>query len=195
MAWNSSSGTALRGVHTASRSVIDCSGLGNQKGEGTVSIRFLRPSLAPWVAALVALTAAPASSQVATWNQERVTAMAVELSVAVSKLRESVRREPTSGNVASLQSHARMVLLDTLRLLRNESRFLANELQAGAGYAETAPTALRIGVLARDAAEQARRMFMPEPIMDKITAAGSIWQRMQPYYDPDWNKGDARPNP
>ena len=124
----------------------------------------------------------PPDVKPAKWNQERVTAIAVELAQQVDELREAVRASPVGKTIGSGQENAMLRLNDRLRLLKNESRHLANELKAGQGRDATLPVYERVGNLARDAREEARKMFLPEPIMAKIVGAGAAWSRLTPYY-------------
>ncbi len=124
---------------------------------------------------------APADIKPAKWNQERVTTIAADLADAVADLRDVVRDDPAS-NIGSGQSNARHRLLYSLRLLKNESAYLAKELKAGSGRSETLPTYERLGTLSRDAREEARKIFLHEAIMGRITRAGDLWRQLSPYY-------------
>ena len=41
--------------------------------------------------------------------------------------------------------------------------------------------------LIRDAQEEGRRMFLEEPTLNKIGAAGDLLRQLSPYYDPKAN--------
>ncbi len=100
----------------------------------------------------------PPDVQPAKWNQERVTAIAVELASAVDGLREAVRASPVGRTLGSGQENAMLRLTDRLRLLKNESRHLANELKAGSGREETRPVYERVGEVAALVLQQ------PQPV-------------------------------
>ncbi len=125
---------------------------------------------------------APADLKLAKWNQERVTAIATDLAKAVEQLRKAVRDSPVGKTVGSGQENAMLRMNDRLRLLRTETRYLASELQNGVGREGTLSVYERVGNLARDVREEARKMFLPEPIMDAIAGAGATWSRLTPYY-------------
>ena len=91
-------------------------------------------------------------------------------------------RNDATANIGSGQASARHRLLDALRVIKNESAFLARELKSGAGREETLPTYDRLGVLSRDAQEEARKIFLHEAIMSRITSAGDLWRQLTPYY-------------
>ena len=115
------------------------------------------------------------------WDQAEVTALADQLFEAVKDLRESVRRANDPG-IASGQARATHRLSDTLRLIRNESKHLASRLTEGAGRDETFPVFRRIGQLRLQAAEDARRIMLVQPVLDRIDVARSVLEKLEPYY-------------
>ena len=123
-----------------------------------------------------------ASAELARWDQERVAKIAADLYEAVKDLRDTARKQPppTAG---SLQTRSHYRLLDDLRLIRNETKHLANELKAGQSRDETFPVYRRVQGLRRTAAENARRLFIHEPVLAKIDAARDVLRRLRPYYE------------
>jgi hypothetical protein len=115
------------------------------------------------------------------WDQARVTQYATELSDAVKKLRQEVRKVPTGNNVVERRS--RFELLEDLRLIDSSCTHLRNSLVKGKGREDTEATFRRIGSLRNDAAENARKSLLPEPMMDALVKAGEIHNRMKPYYE------------
>jgi hypothetical protein len=115
------------------------------------------------------------------WDQAEVTALADQLFEAVKDLRESVRTA-NAPSIASGQARATHRLRDELRLIRNEARHLARRLREGAGRDETLPVFRRIEELRRKAAEDARRIMLVQPILDRIDAARSVLEKLAPYY-------------
>ena len=111
-----------------------------------------------------------------------MTAIAADLAEAVDQLRDAFRDSPVGKTIGSGQEAAQLRMRDRLRLLKNESRFLANSLKEGAGREETLSVYERVGTLARDAREEARKMFLPQQLMDKVVQAGAAWRRLTPYY-------------
>jgi hypothetical protein len=160
-----------------------------------MTIRTLFPTLGALVA-LLALACAgggsqktlatgvapPTDAKLATWNQERVAAIALDLAAAVDQMQDAFRASPIGSSIGSGQANAQLRMRDRMRLLRNESRYLSNALKEGAGRSETLSVYERLGTLARDAREEARKMFLPDPVLSKITAAGDVWRRLTPYY-------------
>ena len=134
------------------------------------------------------LAAGPARAQEAgpvgepvRWDQGRVTQYATELSDAVKGLRQEVRKVPTGNNVVERRS--RFELLEDLRLIDSSCNHLRSALVKGEGREETEATFRRIGTLRNDAAENARKSLLPEPMMDALVEAGEIHNRMKPYYE------------
>ena len=115
------------------------------------------------------------------WDQARVTQYATELSDAVKRLRQQVRKVPTGNNLVERRS--RFELLEDLRLIDSSCGHLRSALVKGEGREETAATYRRIDTLRSDAAENARKSLLPQPMMDALVEAGEIYNRMKPYYE------------
>ncbi|MDJ0866640.1 MAG: hypothetical protein QNK03_11060 [Myxococcota bacterium] len=115
------------------------------------------------------------------WDQARVTELAKELAQTVRDIRSQVQRT-VSGNLATMQAHNRHNVIDNLRLIRNETRHLANELEAGKGYEETLPIARRIDTLIDRAARQMRTIGLTEPVLTRIEKADQIIEQIRPFY-------------
>jgi hypothetical protein len=122
----------------------------------------------------------PAAEQVR-WDQARLTQYATELSDAVKRLRQEVRKVPSGNNLVERRSRAE--LLEDLRLIDNSASHLRSALVKGEGREETYATFKRIGTLRNDAAENARKSLLPAPMMDALVKAGEIHNRMFPYYE------------
>jgi len=130
----------------------------------------------------LALAPVPAASDShAQWDQERVTKLAVELAVTMRGLRNEVRRSIRDDR-ATTQVNRRHRLLDHLRLLQNETRFLAAELEAGQGFAETLPIVQRIDRLVDRAVVDGRRLFLPAPVQQRIDRANDLLEQLRPFY-------------
>ena len=117
----------------------------------------------------------------AAWDQERVTELAVELAVTTRGLRREVRRSIPSDR-GRTQAHRRHRLLDHLRVLQRETRFLAAELEAGEGFAETLPIAQRIDMLVDRSVVDGRRLFIPKPVQQKIDKANDLLEDLRSFY-------------
>jgi hypothetical protein len=144
-----------------------------------------RPMFRLGAAALLFLclgaTSPAASKDTAKWDQEQVTKLAVELAVTTRGLRREVRRS-IPDNRATTRVHTRNRLLDHLRVLQNETRFLAAELEAGQGMAETLPSAQRIDRIVDRAVVDGRRLFLPKPVLQKIERANELLDELRPFY-------------
>lgn len=114
------------------------------------------------------------------WDQARVTQYAVELNAAIGKAVHSMRQSPVQN--APAQRTVWFEMKEDLRLLQNTASHLQNELQAGSDREETAAIFQRIESLRHDAEEIGRKSMLPAPVMDALVEAGSIHNRMRPYY-------------
>jgi len=146
----------------------------------------MRPSLhahRAWgIAVALALTPVPVRAvERQAWEQEKVTQIARELAQCVAEMREAFRQEPIA-DLASLQMNARYRLEEKLRLLDSETWALWSHLETGQGLDATLPIYDRIGSLARDAREEARRQSVAKPVQDRVDHAEATWARLIPYY-------------
>jgi hypothetical protein len=122
------------------------------------------------------------AAEPAVWNQERVSALATELAIAVKGVRKSARQHlPLPTHIAS-GGAARYRLLNVLRAFERQTAFLAAELQAGRGRDETQPVFEWIERLRRRAEEDMRRLDVPNPARDQIAAARIVLQQLNTYY-------------
>ena len=127
-------------------------------------------------------------AKLAKWDQARVTAITGELAPAISDIYVSVNTLKTGASVGSGQATAYLRLKDRVRVARNESRHLARQLTDGRGRLETVHSYSRLMTVIRDAREEARRMLIEKPTLDKIAVAGDLVRRLTPYYNPNWNQ-------
>ena len=135
---------------------------------------------------LAATAANPARAEVAaTWDQERVTALAEDLAAKSSKVYDAVYRIQLGSTVGSGQAWDYQRLRDRVRLTKNEARQLARQLANGKGHDETIHTYERLTLLSRDVNEIANRMFLDEATLGTVAAAGDALRQITPYYDPE----------
>jgi hypothetical protein len=152
--------------------------------------RFSAPVLSCVVALAFAFAAPPARAQATPWDQERVTALAVELADVIAELQVEFRRE-ARPHIASGQARARHRFRDSLRVLRTESRALASELEDGAGLEETQPIVRRAGVVIRDLREEGRRMSWMDPVARLAQRAEELIGQIAPFYVGEEGEGTA----
>ena len=114
------------------------------------------------------------------WNQGRVTAIAEALSEEMAKLDVAAAKVPP--DISFSQQRAQYNLQEDIRLLKNSSRHLANQLKAGKNREETRPVFKRMEQIRSSAEENARRTLIPEQLMDQILAVGGQLLQLQPYY-------------
>jgi len=153
--------------------------------------RESRPHMrAPLALAIVIafMSAYSAFAEQKAWEQQEVTQIAKELAQAVSGMRDEFRKEPTDS-IGVTQSQARYRLKDELRLLESEAKELLGQLESGQGRDATLPIYDRIGALARDARENARKQLTAEPMQKRVDLAEELWAQLTPYYTGASDKG------
>lgn len=136
----------------------------------------------------VLLPLVAAATEPVPWDQARVTTLAAQLHEGVKGLREEIRSQ--ARDIGTMHAWAYYRLLDNLRLIDRESRYLHQALEAGASREETLPTYARIAVLRRDCAEEMRRQPLQGTALDRVERARSIVEEMDPYYGFDPERPD-----
>ena len=143
-------------------------------------------SLAAPALALVLLSLAwtpPArAGELATWDQEKVTAIAEEIAQAARALRDTLRRQPPP-TLGQAGKRAFWQLREEMQVLDSASRRLHRALADGAGRDETFPTYRRLLTTARRAEREARRIALGEPALGRIYAAADAIRRIRPFYE------------
>ena len=124
------------------------------------------------------------------WDQARVTDLVKDLSAKVATIRRAERNAPPDS-IASGQARARKQLNDNLRLIDRESKHMVRRLEEGQGREETLPLFRRVDQLRLDSAEQLRRMFLPQAVIEHIMAARALLDQIRSYYG---LPTDARPD-
>ena len=135
------------------------------------------------VLAVVAWLPSGSSAELAQWDQERVTALAAELSAACDALYDTFVKEPVQGR-GSANARDYYQLRQVIRRLKGEAKHLSASLAAGEGYDETLPIYESLMSMVRDARELSQRIFTSNYVLDKAAAAGDVLRRIAPYYDP-----------
>ena len=144
-----------------------------------MSLYGLRPHLV--LAAALALTPTPILAAQNPWDQQKVTQIASQLVEAVSGVRDEFRKQPPD-TIASMHSNARYRLQDELRLLESETQEFMRQLKSGEGLEATQPIYDRIGSIARDARENARKQLVTDPVQKRVDHAEELWAQLTPYY-------------
>ena len=123
-------------------------------------------------AAVLVLLSAQTLAQTPTtpveWDQKRVTALAEELRKKVDS-RYTITYKALDKTMGLGQTLNRHGLADKLRLIRSEARHLHARLAKGDGLAETHSIYMRINELRRDAAEDARMLFLTNDVIPPWT--------------------------
>ena len=141
--------------------------------------------IGPFVLVLVASAWLPSTSfaELAQWDQERVTAIAAELTKACDSLYDTFQKEP-ERTLGSGQFKDFYRLRQLIRRIKSEARQLSSALAQGEGYDQTLPIYDNLMAMVRDAREVSKRTFTSSFVLDKASAAGDVLQQMAPYYDP-----------
>ena len=141
-------------------------------------VRLHRRALLVAVSLLLA-SAAPAA-ELAPWDQERATQLAVELADVAKQIRQAFRKQPQE--VTAVQERARGEYLETLRALEKATKQLASRLQAGQGRDETLPVARKIRSLLNDAETTARKFMETAQMRELYEPADRLLAELGPYY-------------
>jgi len=141
------------------------------------------------IAALISvpLVASVAAGQdtgrgLATWDQQRVTKLAAELSSAVDALYNEFYNQPPA-TIGSGQSTSFLRLKQDIRRVKTEARHLKAALADGKGHNETLPVFEHLMMIVRDASEEIQKQFTSNQLITKATAAGDVLRQIEPYYD------------
>jgi hypothetical protein len=122
-------------------------------------------------------------AQLATWNQERVTAIAKEAGEKTSKLYDVFYKQPPA-TIGSAQARSYYELKQSVRRIRREAGHLASELESGKAQEETKPIYDNLAQMVDRATEESRRTFTSDDLLAAAMSAGDAIRRLAPYYDP-----------
>ncbi len=155
----------------------------------------IRTTSKPGLGLLAALAAclflaAPASAELARWDQDRVTSYAEELATATQELYRALGSRPTYLNQANQRAYYQA--RDDVRVMNSSAKHLLSKLKDGEGRDETAPIFKRIRLLQRSAQDEGRKASIPEDIMDKAAPVGGSLLKLRPYYEAEPDP-DTRP--
>jgi hypothetical protein len=134
-------------------------------------------------AGVVATAATPASAELATWDQARVTALAQQLADAADAWEQAVREQP-GGTIGSGDAEEEFGLGMKARRLREQARVLAGQLAKGEGHDQTRNYYRDIVEIVDDTEEIASRAELEEPAMDAWAKVADLQRQIAPYYDP-----------
>ncbi|MBW2270128.1 MAG: hypothetical protein JRH16_16295 [Deltaproteobacteria bacterium] len=121
------------------------------------------------------------ADEAASWDQERVTALAEKLAKAVKELYDAEYKAPDSFSGIGGGSE-RHEFMDRLRLIEHESRHLAASLEKGAKAKSTKGSVLRIRELNDDLAMYGRRMALLDPVLANFAAFEDLLDQILPFY-------------
>jgi hypothetical protein len=144
-----------------------------------------RPTILTTLFLAVALVGGSAAygAELATWDQEKVTAIAGDLSQAAQELRDALRRVPAPTVGGRPGRRAFFALREEVQVLASASRRLHTALGEGAGLDETYPTYRRLLVTARRGERELRRVGLGEPVSGKIKETADAIRRIRPFYE------------
>ena len=134
------------------------------------------------VFAALAWTPGPALAAQQPWDQQKVTRIVSDLAQAVSGILDEFNKQPPA-TIASMQTNARYRLGDDLRLLESETHVLHSMLELGKDRDATLPIYERIGSLAQDARDNARKQSATEAVQKRVERAEALWSQLTPYYE------------
>lgn len=132
--------------------------------------------------AAVSMAAPAALAEGTAWDQEKVTAIAKEISDAAQALQRSLRRRPPT-TLGQPGKRAFWSLREEMQVLSTASRRLHQALSEGAGLDETYPTYRRLLRSGRRAKGELRRINLGEPESSKVDAVVEAVRKIRPFYD------------
>jgi hypothetical protein len=118
----------------------------------------------------------------AKWDQARVAGIAENLSKAASALYDAEYKAPYGSRGGMMGGHD---FMDALRMLRQETKHLADALSKSASMDATIGSVRRIKELNDDLAEYGKHMPFVNPVMDKVAAFEDLIRQIMPYYGLD----------
>jgi len=143
----------------------------------------MRPHLS-WAIIIAAFALMPVHARAVQqpWDQQKVTHIVSDLAQAVSGILDEFNKQPPA-TIASMQTNARYRLGDDLRLLESETHVLHSMLELGKDRDATLPIYERIGSLAQDARDNARKQSATEAVQKRVERAEALWSQLTPYYE------------
>lgn len=135
------------------------------------------------LAMAVAALSSPASAELATWDQARVTGLAQQLVQATDAWQLAVREQP-GGDVGSGDAQEQFGLTMKARVLNEQAQALAGHLAKGEGYDKTHNYYRSLKELIDDTEEIAQRSELDEPTMDAWSKVADLQRQIAPYFDP-----------
>ena len=133
---------------------------------------------------------AAAAAEPKAWDQAAVADLAGQLGKHADVMRNAVRNQRATETIASAQNLASRKLIELLRGLRTECNRLKAQVEEGKGRDDTLQNFRRIDQMRRDAAEQLRRMFLSESILDQVKEGRAMLEQLRLYYT---GEVDTRP--
>ena len=127
--------------------------------------------------------ATPARSELAKWDQARVTAIAQALATASDAWQQAVRRQP-GEQIGSGSAQEEFGLVKKAQVLKEQSDALAGHLAKGKGHDETRNYYRSLKEVADDIEVQAQQAELDEPTMDAWAKVADLMRQIAPYYDP-----------
>lgn len=135
------------------------------------------------------LSASPATAELATWDQARVTKVAQELAAASDAWQQAVRRQP-GEQIGSGAAQQEFGLVQKAQLLKEQSQALAGHLAKGKGHDETRNYYRSLKEVVDDIEVQAQQAELDEPTMDAWAKVADLLRQIAPYYDPKADSGN-----
>ena len=132
---------------------------------------------------LVSMAMSPVWAQQETWNQEQVTALAIQMADEVKRMRVAVRKEPhivSAGNPSKQRTGK--VYLEKLKLLKSAASKLSRQLSAGETRDQTMATARRIDSLLRDVRQQSAQLHSTDWTNQHLDPALGLAAQLRAFY-------------
>ena len=151
-----------------------------------------RPATRVGVLGLLAaglLAAAAGAARAAEWDQAAAGKLAAELATACQALYDRSYQDPTSLATTGFgaMGNAQYQYMDRVRLLRQESVHLRDQLAKGAGLAATLPVYKRLREIDDDVQMYSGQFMMLADASQELAAVQGLVEKLGTYYAPHRN--------
>lgn len=140
-------------------------------------------SIAGALAAALLLAPLADAAETKTWDQAAVAKLGDDLAKAcIALYNEFYAEQGLNAKLGSGDAADRFRMQYKLQRLEEVSQGLGSALAAGKGRDATATRVEEFGVLTRDLKVLLARMFVEQPLQQRVDATWAIWLQILPYY-------------
>lgn len=152
--------------------------------------RISRLGFFAFAVAFGVLCTTSALAELAKWDAARVTSIAQKLAASCDAWEQAVRRQP-GASVGSGDAREEGGLLQSARVLKEQSGALAAHLAEGKGYDETHDLYRTLKEVVDDTEDDGRRAALDAPTLAAWAKVTDELRQIAPYYDPNASAGKS----